>query len=229
MALVPPALLFDLDGTLADSARPIAAALSTVNRARGGDAVDLDDVRRWVSLGAERLVANALGGRARDPADDVATFRRMLGDIRNGPELLYPGVADALHGFSAAGAVLGVVTNKPVDLAWALLRDMAIDTLFGAVVGGDSTMHAKPHPAPMALALSLVGVAVDGGVPAGTCLYVGDSDVDAAAARGAGIPFVLFTGGYGAEACAPADVAARFDTFAQLPGLIARLMASFER
>ena len=209
-----PALLFDLDGTIVDSARDIARALGIVSTARGGPPVDPAVVRPLVSLGAAVLVRDALGTVAGDPVDDLAAFRRVLADLPVDPTILYPGAADALATLAAAGHPMAIVTNKPEGLARALLAGLGIDRYFGAVVGGDTSPFAKPHRAPIDAALAAIGG------DAARCLFIGDSVVDARAARSCGIPFLLFEGGYGADGCAPDNVAARFAAFEALPTII---------
>jgi phosphoglycolate phosphatase len=212
-----PALLFDLDGTLVDSAAGIAAALSMLRVERGGMAVPATAVRPLVSLGAEVLVARALGSLARDPAADLAAFRTILAGLPANRDTIYAQVEGALATLRQAGHPIAIVTNKPEGLSRTLLHDLGLARYFGAIVGGDTADFPKPHPAPIRWALSRLAV------PAHDAVLIGDSHVDAGAARACGIPFILYAGGYGADDCAPADVAARFDDFDDLPGLIAWL------
>jgi phosphoglycolate phosphatase len=207
-------LFFDLDGTLVDSAPTIAAALSALRTERGGSALASEAIRPWISLGVDRLVANALEGVAGESEADVAAFRARLRDIPNDRSCLYPGVEETLRSLRAAGAQMAVITNKPEALSRALLDDVGLGQMFVAIVGGDTARRPKPHPAPIEHALSLLDVSAE------RCWFIGDSEVDAAAARTFSIPFLLFTGGYGAERCCVDDVYRVFDDFAALPGLL---------
>ena len=209
------AILFDLDGTLVDSARDIAVALSRLSRARGGQGVSVETVRPLVSLGAATLVARALGPVAGDPQEDLAAFRMLLRDAPSDPAIVFPDVERALAALAGDGWQMAVVTNKPQSLAAALLDTHRLDRFFATVVGGDTCATSKPDPVPLAHALAALAAS-----PA-EALFVGDSDVDAAAAAALGIPLLLYSGGYGAEAVADGQVAGRFDAFADLPALAA--------
>lgn len=211
------ALLFDLDGTLVDSAPGIAAALTQLRVERGAGPVVADTVRPWISLGAETLVARALGEHAREPAADLARFRAVLADLPTDPTCLYSSVVETLEALGRAGFAMAVVTNKPEGLSRGLLANLHLAQHFVTVVGGDSTARPKPDPAPMHHALAALGAGPQ------QAMLIGDSAVDAAAARTFGMPFLLFEGGYGAGECDPADVAGRFGSFRDLPALIDRL------
>jgi phosphoglycolate phosphatase len=210
-------LLFDLDGTLVDSAGGIATALSLVREERGAGPIDADTVRPWISLGADVLVARALGESAQEPAADLARFRAILADLPTDPNCLYPEVEKTLDALARAGFAMAVLTNKPEGLSRGLLADLDLATKFVTVVGGDTTAFAKPDPAPMRHVLSALQARPE------QAMLIGDSAVDAAAARAFGMPFLLFEGGYGARECDPADVADRFASFRELPRLIDRL------
>lgn len=207
------ALLFDLDGTLVDSARDIARALSVVAARRGAAPIETVTVRPLVSQGAEVLVRTALADVAGDGAADLAEFRTVLAGQPVDPSIVYSGVDAAIAELSAAGHPMAIVTNKPEALARLLLDGVGLAQYFGAVVGGDTAERAKPDPAPLLHALDALGAT------AAEAIFIGDSDVDAAAARRCGMPFLLFEGGYGG-AIEDSDVAARFPAFADLPSLI---------
>lgn len=210
-------LLFDLDGTLVDSAGGIAAALTHLRAERGAGPIDRDTVRPWISLGADVLVARALDTHAREPAVDLARFRAILSDLPTDPDCLYPQVEETLDLLARAGFAMAVITNKPEGLSRALLTDLDLARWFVTVVGGDTTPRAKPDPAPMCHALAALGARPE------QAMLIGDSAVDAAAARTFAMPFLLFGGGYGAGECDPANVAGRFASFGDLPALIESL------
>lgn len=210
-----PPLLFDLDGTLVDSAPAIAAALTVQRRRRGGGPIGADAVRPLVSLGAPMLVCRALGASAGDAAGDLAEFRDILGGLPAHASACYPGVPAALEALAADGRAMAIVTNKPEALSRALLAGLGLARHFGVVVGGDTLARCKPDPAPALHALAALG--------GGDALFIGDSAVDAETARRAAMPFLLYERGYDAGSCRPEHVAARFAAFAELPALIAAL------
>jgi phosphoglycolate phosphatase len=208
------AIIFDLDGTLIDSAVQITVALNQLLARRGGAPVDKSQTRGWISLGATRLVAHALGECERDPVEDVVEFRALYGALTPDPADLFAGVADALSSLRDAGYRMGVCTAKPQGLAQRVLDGAGIAQFFDAVVGGRDGMPAKPDPAQVYETLSLLGAR------AGNAIYVGDSEVDAEAAAAAGLPFLLATFGYAIGDAAKIQCAARFDDFGELPELI---------
>jgi phosphoglycolate phosphatase len=209
----PPACLFDLDGTLVDSAITIAAALSELSAARGGAPADLARTRRLVSRGAPVLVRETLGPLAREDEGDVAAFRAILAGIPANPDMIFPGVVTALEVIAATGASCAVVTNKPEALARLLLDQLDLARFFGVVVGGDSLAVCKPDPQPLRHALLALQAK-------GTAVMIGDSEVDARAALAAGIPFLLYRGGYEVDGCGADLCAGAFDDFGELPALL---------
>jgi len=216
--MVRDVLLFDLDGTLVDSAGGIATALSQVRAERDAGPIAADTVRPWISLGADVLVARALGPHAWDSATDLVRFRAILRALPTDAGCLYPGAGRALQTFADSGFSMAVVTNKPEALSRALLADLNLLRYFVTVVGGDTAAHAKPDPAPMRHALAAIGADPE------RAMLIGDSAVDAAAAAAFTMPFLLFEGGYGAAECDPEHVAGRFASFAELPGLVEALV-----
>ena len=127
----------------------------------------------------------------------------------------YRGVPAALDALAAAGHALGVCTNKPTEPARAVLAHVGLLDRFGVVVGGDSLPVTKPDPAPLFAALDAL--------PPGPSVYVGDSEVDAATAQAAGVPFLLFTEGYRKSPVDALPHAAAFGDWDDLPGLVAAL------
>lgn len=208
-----PAFLFDLDGTLVDSALGIASALTALSASRGGGVIAPEVVRPLVSRGVEELVATALGGMARDAQGDIAAFRCLLAAQPTDHNMVYAGVRAALERLNDAGAALAIVTNKPERLARQLLEQLDLARMFLVIVGGDTLARRKPDPLPLTHAVSCLG-AVD------RSMFIGDSAVDAGAAAAANVPFVLFTGGYGAEECDKLPVAARFCRFDEIDSVL---------
>jgi phosphoglycolate phosphatase len=185
------AVVFDLDGTLVDSAVSIAAALERLRAARAiRSPFTVGDVRRLVSQGVEALVEAALAGPRPDLAGDVAEFRAEYAATRTAADCLYDGMQETLEILASSGLGLAVCSNKPQHLCVKVLEDTGILRYFSAIKGGDAVDKPKPHPAHLLAAIDALGVDPLRGV------YVGDSSVDLLAAQAAGVPFVLAKYGY---------------------------------
>ena len=187
---MPPVVVFDLDGTLADSAPSIALALNRLREARGLMPWPVARFRPWVSRGASALVGAALDRNMPAGADEVAAFREVYAALPGSPDDLYPGVVEALAVLREAGAVMGVCTNKPQRLSEKVLADSGIARHFATVVGGDVVARAKPHPGHLLQTLAAMRCE---GLP---FAFVGDSSVDADAADAAGARFFWASWGY---------------------------------
>lgn len=192
----PAAVLFDLDGTLVDSAPDLTTAVNRSLADIDRPALTEDQVCAWIGNGARRLVARALAGKrditAEPPATDAALARFFVHyhDCLHEGSRLYPGVRDGLERLQAMGLPMGVVTNKPAAFTTPLMASLGIAGYFGVAVSGDTLDVKKPDPAPLIHAAGQLGVAIE------DCLYVGDSDADRAAAEAAGSPLVRVPYGY---------------------------------
>ncbi len=189
-------LLFDLDGTLIDSAPDIADAVDRMLHQYGREPVGEDQVRLWVGNGAQRLVMRTLTGEMDgDPGEALtqealACFLDLYRQRLSVRSRLYPGVREGLDRLRADGYRLACVTNKPEALARPLLQDLGMGAHFPVVVGGDTTAEKKPSAVPLQHAMRLLGS------NAGQTLMVGDSRNDVVAARNAGVPVVCVPYGY---------------------------------
>lgn len=183
-------VMFDLDGTLADSARSIALALNRLREGRGPGPWPVARFGPLISRGAAALVGASLGRSTHADEDDVAAFREIYAAIPGSAHDLYPGIAEALTRLREAGALLGVCTNKLQRLSDKLLAESGIASHFEAVVGGDVAQRAKPHPAHLRQTLAAMRCE---GQP---FTFVGDSSVDADAAEAAGARFLWVSWGY---------------------------------
>ena len=215
------AVIFDLDGTLIDSAPDIHAASNQVLHDAGFAPLSLAQVRSFIGKGVPHLVARLLEASGEPPSgpQHAAMVARFTARYESAVGLTrpYPGVAAALEALAANGLGLGLCTNKPVAPAKAVLRHLGLDHHFKVLIGGDSLAQRKPDPAPLRAALAALG--------GGVAVYVGDSEVDAATAAAARLPFALFTEGYRKTPVADLPHAAAFADFAALPEIIAQLAA----
>jgi phosphoglycolate phosphatase len=192
------AVLFDLDGTLLDTADDIALALNRAIAEFGWDPLVLNDVRRFIGAGGAILVerAAALQGRALSPPQRSEIIQRFfhhygqLGDCGQYAAEPYPGAVDALRELHAAGVRIAVVTNKQQRFAVEVLRQRGLMDWVDCVVGGDTCERRKPDPQPLLFACQSLGVEPQ------AALMVGDSIHDAKAARAAGIAIICVTFGY---------------------------------
>lgn len=180
----------------------------------------VEDVKQWVSLGAEELVRAALAEAYRDRDLDVTEFRAEYAGIKTPAECLYDGIPETLGILRSAGLMLAVCSNKPQQLCAKVLEDTGISEYFSVVVGGDAVVHPKPHPAHLRNAMDAMGVTCE------ESIYIGDSSIDFLASQAAGVPFVLARYGY---ADPPMRQMARtpmesLESPKDLPALLARRM-----
>ena len=187
------AVVFDLDGTLIDSAPDLHAAANRMLAELGRPPLTLQNVAGFVGNGVPSLVARCLEATG-DPTKDfdcaVSRFREHYAQAPAHLTRPYDGVDMMLRRLTEFGFALGVCTNKPYEFAATILEELRIMRFIGAVVGGDTSPKLKPDPAPLLLCLDRLGVA-----PMST-LYVGDSEIDAETAFRAKVPFALYSGGY---------------------------------
>ena len=176
-------IIFDLDGTLVDSAPHIAAILSEV----AGREIHASQTRQYLTQGGEQLVSALLGDANLD--QNLVKFRKLYHSAPT-PDCLYPGVRDGLARLVAAGRTMAICSNKPQILCEKIVADLALDH-FAVVLGS----ACKPCT-----------------IPLGAALYVGDSKVDQETAALSGIPFIFVTYGYAEPGFScPASQFDRFD------------------
>lgn len=217
------AVIFDLDGTLADTSGDLLAAANHCFREMGhGDVLGPGDVgvalrggRRMLTVGLERVGAyeealvtqyypvllSAYGAA-------IATHTRM-----------YDGAMDAVEALKTAGHSVGICTNKPERLARQLLTELGVIDAFGSLIGADTLPVRKPDPAPLVEAAGRLGHGPK------DCLLVGDSDNDRDTARAAGVPSILVTFGPAGDDMAALSPEALLHDYADLPGLVTELIA----
>lgn len=211
-------IVFDLDGTLIDSAPDLRRAANRMLAGEGLAPLDLATITGFVGNGLPKLVERVMAARDLPEAEFprlVEVMRRLYEAEPAAETRPYPGVPEALAALRAAGHRLAICTNKPERPARAILPLLGLDPFFEEVIGGDTLPVKKPDPAPLLKAFEALGL--------GARLFVGDSAVDAQVAKSVGVPFALFTPGYRKEPVAVLAPDYTFDGFSELPGLVAAL------
>ncbi|MEL7030345.1 MAG: phosphoglycolate phosphatase [Pseudomonadota bacterium] len=193
--LAGASVIFDLDGTLVETAPDLAAAMNAVLVADGLEQLPLEEVRHLVGHGARALLRRGYAAHGRSLEDDELEERvvRFIDHYRpNVAATSHPfeGVEDALERLRDVGAALSVCTNKPEALAVDLLRRLNLAPYFAGVVGGDTLVVRKPAPDPLLEAVRRAGGSTS------RMVMVGDSSTDVKAARAAGAAVVVVSFGY---------------------------------
>jgi phosphoglycolate phosphatase len=217
MRMLPALVIFDLDGTLIDSAADLAVAINAMLADYGREPLPVGEVRRMIGDGVATLVARALAARdcrPAEPAEAERSFMRHYESNATSLTTVYPGAAQALQALSAAGIPLAVCTNKPARIAGDILGSLGLATYFARVIGGDSLPFRKPDPRVVLALLEAFAAAPE------DALLVGDSEVDAATASAAGVPFVLMKHGYRRGPAEAIASRAALANFAELPPLV---------
>jgi phosphoglycolate phosphatase len=185
-------VLFDLDGTLADTAPDLAFALNQQRLARGMPELSIVELRTHASSGARGLLHQGFGIHPEDTGyvemrdEFLNIYERNL----SRSSALFPGIASLLDEIEAGGLSWGIVTNKAERFTIPLLRALRLLDRAKCVICGDTTPYAKPHPAPLIEALSKIGTT------AAHCIYVGDDERDVQAGHAAGMSVVVVRYGY---------------------------------
>lgn len=201
--LTPEAVLFDLDGTLIDTAPDFAAVLNRQLSAHGRSPLPYETIRAAVSQGARAVVA--LGFTDRYPVDSI-DFEGIRQEFLNSylqhladDSCLFPGMDPLLTELEARGIPWGIVTNKPSLYTTPLLKALKLDSRCKVTICPDMVTHTKPHPEPLLKAAEALGVAPE------NCVYVGDHVRDVEAGRQAKMATVAVSYGYIQSDDNPAD------------------------
>jgi len=185
-------ILFDLDGTLADTAPDLAAAVNRMRHDRGLAMVPLEQLRPLASAGARGLLGGAFG--IGPEHHDYASMRdEFLANYEADlciETILFPGIGEILDDLDSRGVRWGIVTNKVARLTEPLVAQLGLDTRAGCVVSGDTTPHSKPHPAPLLHAAKELDLSPE------RIVYVGDDLRDVQAGFAAGMVTVAAAYGY---------------------------------
>jgi len=185
-------VLFDLDGTLLDTAPDLGAALNRLLADTGRAPLALEQIRPHVSHGSRALLRLGLGVEPGDPAYEGYRTRLLDHYLRHiaTHSRLFPGMEQVLDHMAANGISWGVVTNKPGWLTLPLMDALDLTRHAACIVSGDTTDHPKPHPAPLLHACRTAGTAPE------RCLFVGDAERDLVAGRAAGMTSLVALFGY---------------------------------
>ncbi|GAA5525362.1 N-acetylmuramic acid 6-phosphate phosphatase [Microbulbifer aestuariivivens] len=186
------AVLFDLDGTLLDTAPDFIVVLNQLRRQEQLPPLSAEAIREVVSNGARAMVQLAFGGDEGEPVFESLRQRFLDLYLANLAEhtVPFPGITDLLHKLAAADIAWGVVTNKPAAYTTPLMRAFAHLPQPSAIVCPDDVTQRKPHPEPIFLACSRIGCAPEEAV------YVGDHARDIEAGKAAGTPTIACSYGY---------------------------------
>lgn len=216
-----PALVFDLDGTLVDTAPDLLGALNAVLLGEGRPPVNHANLRHLVGFGARTMLAEAFKLTGDAAAADrlpglvdafIAHYRKHIA-VASRP---FPDVVETLEALTKSGARLGVLTNKPQELTDLLLAALKLDRLFGAIHGAGRYGYSKPDARVFRHVVDELG--------GGRALMIGDSATDVATARAAGVPVILVSYGYTPEPAETLGADAVAAAFSQVPALAARLL-----
>ncbi|PCI11166.1 MAG: phosphoglycolate phosphatase [Thiotrichales bacterium] len=185
-------MLFDLDGTLADTAQDLVFTLNTLLQNEGHQPLPFEQLRPMVTHGANALIELGFGEHV-----PVAKFKQLTAEFLeiyqnhlSDKTVLFPGMAELLVTIEGQGQLWGVVTNKPSWLTNPLMEELGLAQRAACIVSGDTVEHKKPHPQPMFHACDVMGVS------ASECIYVGDARRDIEAGQRAGMKTIAALFGY---------------------------------
>jgi N-acetyl-D-muramate 6-phosphate phosphatase len=209
------AVLFDLDGTLVDSAPDMAHTVNLMRKERGLEAIPLELVRAHVSSGARGMIGAAFGVKPEHSSYMAMRdeFLGLYGENLCVRTRLFPGMIELIDSLEARNIAWGVVTNKYERFARPIIEALGLGARAAIVVGGDTCARAKPFPDPLLFAAAAMRVAPS------SALYVGDDERDVQAARAAGMPVIVAGYGYLGDGRPPSTWGA--DSIVQTVGEIA--------
>jgi len=225
MTAYPAAIIWDLDGTLIDSAPDLAQALNTLLHRHGHATLGENQVRTMIGNGVTKLVERgfaAVGEHLQNEQlqESVAQFLRFYTAAATDRTRMYPGVRDTLQFFANAGVQQGVCTNKPEAISKRILVDLSIADYFNIVVGGDTVAEKKPDPLPLQTCVTALKA------KPGDSVLIGDSAVDVETAKALHMPVGIVTHGYSRSPVANLGADFLIDDLSSLPTLIGELRAA---
>lgn len=217
-------LVFDLDGTLVDTAPDLIRAANHVIASRGLAPLSIDQLKPSISFGARHIVAAGLKMRGATVSETeldrlLEAFLDYYANNIAVDSRPFPGLPELLEDCAAKGARLAVCTNKREDMSRLLLEKLGLLRMFKALAGRDTFAVCKPHPGHL---LGVIGLA---GGDRHRAVMVGDSDVDVATAKAAGVPVIGVTFGYTHVPIANLSCEAVIDHYSEFPAALARIAA----
>jgi phosphoglycolate phosphatase len=225
MAAAPAlTLVFDLDGTLIDTAPDLIRAANHVLTLRGLEPLAPETLRSEISFGARAMIARALALNGITPGepeldDLLGRFLEFYANNIAVESRPFPGLIDLLEGYQGNGVTLAVCTNKREDLSRILLDELGLTAYFRAIAGRDTFPVCKPHPDHLLSTIRLAGG------EARRAIMVGDSEVDVATAKAANVPVVGVTFGYRQAAMHDLDPDALIDHYSEFPAAIEGILS----
>ncbi|NIZ12376.1 HAD-IA family hydrolase [Phaeobacter sp. HF9A] len=218
-------VIFDLDGTLADTSVDLLAAANHCFRVMGlGDMLTHPEDAKIALRGGKRMLTEGLtrAGQFKDSTVEEY-YPVLLAAYREGLDThtrMYPGAMEAVEALKTAGYGVGICTNKPEGLAELLMQRLGVRDAFASLVGADTLAVRKPDPAPLFEAARRAGGAPE------KCVLIGDSDTDRTTSANAGVPSVLVTFGPAGDDMAALNPEALLHDYADLPGIVAGLIGT---
>ncbi len=212
-------ILFDLDGTLVDTAPDLGYALNIQLKRHGKEPLSDGKIRPFASHGSRGLIGLGFGITAAD-ANFISMrdeYLSIYDTVFTRSPVLLPGIADLLQAIEHKGLKWGIVTNKPRRFTQRLIENMELDKRAACVVSGDDAQQPKPSPATLLMACEQIGVKPE------QCVYVGDAERDIQAGKAAGIQTVVALFGYIDASDKPAEWGA--DAMIQHPNDLLKVLA----
>ena len=212
-------IIFDLDGTLIDSAKDIQWVANTALSKIGVAPISYEEAVSFIGEGAPRFVKKMIAARSVETAQHDFLLEQFLKFYEEAVQFSkpYDNVVTVLE-MLKANHDLGICTNKPLRPALKILKHLKLDHFFKCVTGGDNPFARKPDPRPLFETSASVGD--------GLCIYVGDSEVYAETAKRAEVPFLLFSEGYRKTPVEKIPHTFQFSSFKELPELIEKVLVS---
>ena len=184
-------VVYDLDGTLVDSAPATIALLNQLRNELGLSSLPYDVFVPWLSLGGVKIMSNSLELDSEQTAREyLEEFRRRLSDLPSETMPLYFGVSESLKLLSEADIKIGICTNKASRLVHKIIKELEIADYFDVVIAGDDLPVSKPNPTHLLTCLERLNISVK------DAIFVGDSTVDQRTAESANVPFAFYQKGY---------------------------------
>jgi len=189
---LPLVVLFDLDGTLLNTAPEFLSAINKTRLADGLSPMLLEQIKPLISKGSEAIISKAYKYKlnSREFRERHQRFLLNYWNVLGDEAVLFNGMSEVLETIESSGRVWGIVTNKPSKMTAPLLKKLNLFDRAACVVSGDTTSHPKPHPAPILKACSIIGQQLN------DCIYIGDDQRDIVAASAAGVRSIIALYGY---------------------------------